>query len=91
MFIHHHFTSPMYYISYATSAIASLQIGLMSADDYDGAVKAWEKIIEDGAYDKGYQEVVEDAGLKYFNNDKEVKKILKGVFDQAVGIVTEGN
>ena len=91
MFIHHHFVSPMYYISYATSCYAALQIKLQSAEDYDGAVKTWEKLIDDSAYDKGYEEVVTDAGLKYFSNSKEVKNILQGVFDLAVNIVMEEN
>ena len=89
MFIHHHFVSPVYYISYATSAFASLQIYLKSVEDFDAGVKTWETFIEESAYDKGYKDVVKDAGLKYFSNSKDVKNVLQESFEQAVAIVME--
>lgn len=36
--IHHHFETPFYYISYATSAISALEIWAQSLDDRNQAV-----------------------------------------------------
>ncbi len=48
--IPHNFTAPMYYISYATSAVAALELLAMSEDDYEAAVDKYMKISAVGQY-----------------------------------------
>lgn len=89
MDIPHVFESPMYYISYATSGFAALQIWQMGLIDYDGAVKVWEDIVKQGAYYTGYMEVVEDAGLVLFSDSDKVEQILSDIVVYCEGSVFE--
>ena len=58
----HYFTSPCYYISYATSVAGAFAIRELNAKDHDAAVKAYLKVAN-AETDKGFFEVMEDAGL----------------------------
>ncbi len=68
--IRHNFDSPMYYISYAISAIGALEIWHVSQSDYDRAVRIWENLVNSDIYHDDYTTIVENAGLKSFA-DKE--------------------
>ncbi len=59
--VHHNFTQPFYYISYAVSAFSSLGIFVDALSDYDGAV---EEYLTVNAYrETGYNRMTEDLGL----------------------------
>ena len=75
--IPHNFENPMYYISYAVSALGALQIWAISQKNYDRAVSAWESLIQQGPYDNDYFSVMKTAGLKSFNERAAVKDILE--------------
>lgn len=45
---------PVYYISYATSAIAALNIYALAQTDYEAAKEAYRKLIEEVDYEKGF-------------------------------------
>ena len=77
VFISHNFEAPMYYISYTVSALAALQIWNQSCKDFDGAVKTWEKFIEEGTYNQTYLDVVGKCGLVKFTEKGAVNKICK--------------
>lgn len=70
--VHHNFDDPMYYVSYATSAFAALQIFTTGLDNYKKAVKIWENIVLSNPYVDGYMKIVSDAGLKTFNDEEAV-------------------
>lgn len=76
MLISHNFNAPVYYLSYAASGIASLQLWKLSQTDYDLAVKTWENIVINGAYDKSYDEIVTAAGLATYDNYEAVMSTL---------------
>ncbi len=67
--VSHTFDSPFYYISYAASALASLQIWAISLRDYGEAMALYNRIVKLGAYDLGYFELLGEAGLARFNDD----------------------
>ena len=69
MYVNHNFTSPFYYISYAASALASLQVWSLAEHDRDAAVKLYNDLVSVGAYDVGYFELMDRAGLRRFNED----------------------
>ena len=81
VFITHNFEAPMYYISYAVSALAALQIWNQSGKDFDSAVKTWEKFIKEGTYNKTYLDVVGKCGLIKFTEKGAVDKICKPALD----------
>ena len=69
MYISHNFESPFYYISYAVSAMASLQLWAVAERDRDEAIALYNKMISLGGYDRGYCELLETLGLRVFTQD----------------------
>lgn len=61
--ISHNYNSPMYYISYATSALSSLDLWIKASNDRESAISAYKSLIDCGAYTP-YIESVEDCGLR---------------------------
>lgn len=81
IYVPHTFTSPMYYISYATSALSSLQIFNMTMEDPERALVEYMKLTAYGDADVGYIEVLEKAGFGVFTDIDYVKSVLNTVFD----------
>ncbi|MGN0701619.1 MAG: hypothetical protein ACI4KL_00335 [Lentihominibacter sp.] len=77
VFVSHNFESPMYYISYAVSGLAALQIWNMSHTDFSKAVDVWEVFIREGSCNRQYFQVVDKAGLERFTKPGAVKKICR--------------
>lgn len=77
VFVSHNFESPMYYISYAVSGLAALQIWNMSHTDFQKAVDTWLVFINEGTWSKQYFQVLDEAGLERFTAPGAVKKICR--------------
>lgn len=60
--ISHTFESPFYYISYATSALSSLELLGRSLTDFDGAVDTYLSLVAQ-TETRGYLAALEEAGL----------------------------
>ena len=54
---------PVYYISYATSAIAALNLYALAQEDYATATEAYRKLVEEVDYEKGFVGNLEAVGL----------------------------
>ena len=80
MYVSHNFESPFYYISYAASTLASLQILSLSERDMPAAVERYNRLVDIGAYDKPYEEVLREVGLKLFTEDLD--GCVKDAFDE---------
>ncbi len=80
--IPHNFEQPMYYISYATSGFAALQIWAKAQDDFGEAVRIWENVVASSPYEKGYCEIVADAGLDLFYEGDTAERTLYSVADR---------
>ena len=68
MFVSHNFESPFYYISYAASALASVQIWSRSQVDRDATIELYNRLVGMGAYDYGYCELLGNLGLHVFTD-----------------------
>lgn len=79
VYIGHLFESPMYYISYAASGFAALQLWDIARTDMDAAVEAYLSVLDAGAYDKGYFAVLGDAGLRSFAEENAAAEVLSPV------------
>jgi len=55
--------SPVYYLSYAVSATAALNLYSQSVGDYEGAVEAYRKLQEEVTYETGFKGALENAGI----------------------------
>lgn len=65
----HNFETPFYYISYATSSLASLQLWDLSQTDRAAALESYERVVEAGGMNVSYGEVLAQAGLALFTED----------------------
>lgn len=74
--IPHNFEAPMYYISYAISAMGALQIWKLCHENYSDGISVWEKLIKEGAYNDNYSGVMENVGLKTFYETEAMDEIL---------------
>lgn len=72
--ITHNFESPMYYITYATSAVSVLDLWLQSMNDMDMAVDMYEKIVECDQY-MPYRETAKTCGLATIFDEDALKEI----------------
>lgn len=81
VFVTHMFEVPMYNISYAVSGLAAMQIWSRSETDFEGAVKTWEKFLDEGVYNKTYLDVVGKCGLMKFTEPGAVEAICRPALD----------
>ena len=76
--IPHTYESPMYYISYATSALSSLDILAESMDDRDAAVDKYMKVSAVN-HDLAYIEGLKACGLENVFKTETIKEIAKKI------------
>ena len=69
-------SSPVYYISYSVSAVASLNIYAMALEDTDAAMAAYRALVEtDGIDEMGYVEALTAAGVANPFEEQSHRKI----------------
>lgn len=68
MQVNHNFESPFYYISYAVSMLASLQIYEMAENDWASAADFYNELVSLGAFDYTYCELLDKVGLECFTD-----------------------
>ena len=68
MQVSHNFESPFYYISYAVSMLASLQMYEMAENDWAEAADFYNDLVSLGAYDYTYCELLDKVGLECFTD-----------------------
>ena len=86
MYVTHNFDSPLYYISYAASAVASLQLWQLGQTDPDEAYAVWHSVLERGAYDEGYLTVLPACGLHPFTDGEAVEAACEAALEYLEGI-----
>ncbi len=60
--IHHHYETPFYYISYATSAVSALELWEIARDDRDHALSVYDHLTQH-TINCGYLDTLKDVGL----------------------------
>ncbi len=63
IYVPHNFSSPLYYLSYSVSSIASLQLWDTACSDPASALDIWKQFIEYSDNTGGYSEITEKCGL----------------------------
>lgn len=83
--VHHNFVMPMYYISYAVSALPALEIFFISQENREEAIDSYLDVIDEAGYTE-YLDVLDDADLSspfkertYERLSKDIKDFLKEV------------
>ncbi len=79
--ISHNFKSPMYYISYATSALAALEIYAQSHDNREGAVDSYMKISALGT-EVQFQEALEIAGIGDMLDEDNIRDLAESYHER---------
>ena len=82
VYISHNFSSPLYYISYAASAIAALEIWDMAQADFDAAADVYMNVLSHGSYNEGYFEVLRECGLPLFTEEDAVSEVCRPVLQR---------
>lgn len=77
MYISHNFDAPFYYISYAVSSLASIQLWDLAQSDFSAALEQYLSILGQGAYGDGYLTVLENAGLRLFTEEGAAEDICR--------------
>ena len=76
MDVPHNFDSPLYYVSYAVSALTALTIWRTVCQDPEAGVELYLRFSSQGASRVGYLELLELTGLDSFTNAGYVKEVL---------------
>lgn len=72
----HNFIAPFYYVSYAASSIAALEIwNIAQTESKEKATEIYLKILSDGSFEYGYNESLKKNGLKGFTDSDNLKNI----------------
>lgn len=79
--IPHTFQSPMYYISYAASALSALDLWLISLEDRDKAVDIYLELAAMGM-SRPYRETVETVGLEDIFRERTMRRLADGIQDR---------
>jgi len=69
--VHHNYDYPLYYISYSTSAVVSMQIYHLSRTDRQAALDAWSYFLDCGSVTP-YLEAVSGSGLLSFTAGDDI-------------------
>ena len=77
VYVPHNFEQPLYYISYAASAIAAIQLWDMAQTDFDAAVDAYLAVLDFGSYTEEYARVLQNVGLRLFTEENAVPDICR--------------
>lgn len=83
--IPHNFESPLYYLSYAVSAVSSLEIWDIAQEDYHAGVEAWENVLKTTNENLGYLKTLEKCGLTPITDTDGVVRICSQAIETAAG------
>lgn len=78
----HTFSSPMYYISYATSALAALDIWTIALEDRQAGIDKYMELTTYGLT-TSYCELMEECGLKSIFEEGTIREIAQAVSNYA--------
>ena len=78
MDVHHNFQSPMYYVSYATSALAALEIWSELQVNPENAVEMYMEISASSRL-VGYDDTLENAGLPDVFEDGNIERLAQSI------------
>lgn len=80
VYIPHTFDSPMYFVSYGTSALAALDVFAMSTEDRQAGIDCYMNLTTYG-WETGYREVLDDVGLPDVFEPSNVEDIAIAIRD----------
>lgn len=81
-YISHNFEQPLYYFSYAASAMAALQLWDIAQTDRERAVSVYLDVLDHGSFREGYMQVLPETGLRLFTEDGAAEDVCRPVLDR---------
>ncbi len=82
IYVPHNFESPLYYLSYAASALAAIQIWDLARSDFEAGVAAWKSVLAADACREGYMTVLPACGLRTFTEPAAVAEICRPLLEE---------
>ena len=89
MYIHHNFESPLYYISYAVSALAAIQIWDLAREDFAAGAAAWAAVLDHDACRESYADVMTACGLRPFTEPGAASDICLPLLDELARLASD--
>ena len=86
VYIAHNFEQPLYYFSYAASAMAALQIWDIAQEDPARAVSVYLDVLDRGSYREGYMQVLPAVGLRLFTEDGAAEAVCRPVLERLAAL-----
>ena len=81
IYVEHNFDSPLYYLSYAVSALAAMEIWDIACEDFEQGLACYWQVVDCGAYDEDYTTVVTKCGLTPFMQAGAAETIVTPVLE----------
>ena len=78
--VHHNFVMPMYYISYAVSALPALEIFFISQENREEAIDSYLDVIDETGFNE-YLDVLDDADLSSPFKERTYERLSKDIKD----------
>lgn len=82
VYVAHTFESPLYYISYAASSLAAIQIWNMARQDFRSGVETWKAVLNADTYTDRYMTVLPACGLRVFTQENAVAEICAPLMEE---------
>ncbi len=82
IYVPHTFESPLYYLSYAASALAAIQIWDLARSDFAAGVAAWKSVLEADVCREGYMTVLPACGLRTFTEPGAVAEVCQPLLEE---------
>lgn len=82
IYVTHTFGNPLYYISYAVSSLAAVQIWALARQDFQAGVQAWKAILDADTSTDGYMTVLPECGLRVFTEENAVAEICAPLLEE---------
>lgn len=84
--VFHNFEVPFYYLSYATSALTSLELYTIAQNNgFTAAREKYMSLMSCGSFDYGYADAISACNLKGFNSEENIKGIAQLLYSQITG------
>ena len=89
-YVSHTYLSPFYYISYAASSIAALEIwNISQTEGIEKGIEVYLKFLSDGSFEYGYSESLKKNGLKGFTDSENLKDIAQNTKNAIEKLIAE--
>lgn len=88
--VHHTFSVPFYYLSYAAAASAAMEIWLTAREEgQEAAVDLYLNILSYGSFEYGYEEMLDACGMRGFRSEAYMAELANTVMEETDALLAD--